>query len=72
MSISSGKFSLHCLKGKKERKGCSILISIREMQIKSTPQSHFASDRRDIPKISTNNPCKNCRNIDRIYKLVEI
>lgn len=35
MSISSGKFSLYCLKGKKERKGCSILIPIREMQIKS-------------------------------------
>lgn len=36
MSISSGKFSLHCLKGKKERKGCSTLIPIRQMQIKST------------------------------------
>ena len=72
MSISSGKFSLYCLKGKKERKGCSILIPLRENANQKHHQSHFASDRRDILKMSTNNPYKNCRNIGGIQKLAEI
>ena len=50
MSISSGKFSLHCLKGKRERKGCSMLISIREMQIKSTPSLTLPQTEGTSPK----------------------